>query len=223
MSTLKNIVSDGEKMHPDGHDEFFLPFIRNEADLSNEGIRTTFVKSVERLVRTSDEYSGYKAFLMREIPGMNRCALHADITIEKAKIDMHHGPIFTMYDYAEILVIWFIRHSPERLCSLSVADQLIEEHLKDHVQVVMLSQMVHKAVHAVSQDRGPFIPVESAYGDIVGFIREYRDSVTVHHANKVNRYILRYEREHQKSGKESSDMVFVENVKSFKDAINNLR
>ena len=99
---------------------------------------------------------------------------------------MHHGPILTLYDYCAIITEWLLTKR-RQISTFRVADIVLTEHQKNHIQVVMLATTVHEQVHA----RGIFLNYKHAWGDLNSFIKTYRDGISVEYVEKINRYIER--------------------------------
>ena len=80
---------------------YYLPFDKSPLDLSDSRIREKFVKSVENRVRRSKLYKAYVAYLKVDCK-LDRCAVFGNIKSDKGdktKIEMHHGPIFTLWNH----------------------------------------------------------------------------------------------------------------------------
>ena len=164
---------------------FQIPFYKDEDYFSNIDSYTKFVKSVEKLVRTSDRYSKYKAYLMDEAK-MDHCQVFRDVTAKDADIEMHHGPIFTLFDICSIMVEWF-NYKGWKVTTFRVADEVLKEHELNHIQVVMLASTIHEEVHA----RNIFISMEQAFGDLNTFIKTYAPVINQDMREKFNRYVDR--------------------------------
>lgn len=188
MANLPNIEYTKIKKNPtieSPTSAFELPFYKDEEYLSVIDNFVQFVKAVERLVRLSDDYKRYKSYLMGEI-GLTYCQVLSNIEEEFANIEMHHGPVFTLFDYACILTDWMLAKN-KKITTFNVAELLLEEHFKHRIQVVMLSETIHEQVHAGNI----FINLNQAFGDLNGFVEKYRDGFNLVMAKKLNYYIQR--------------------------------
>lgn len=169
---------------------YTIPFWKDDEYFSNLDSYQKFIKAVEKLVRTSDRYAKYKSYLVKEV-GLDHCQVFTDIVNndgdkKDATLEMHHGPIFTLYDYCCIILEYFIMMK-WKISTFRVADQVLQEHEENHIQVVMLSSTVHEQVHA----RNVFISPEQAWGDLNAFIKKYAKAIGPDMRNKFNRYIDR--------------------------------
>lgn len=162
-----------------------IPYTKNEEFFSNLDSYTKFIKGAERLVRHSDRYSKYKDYLIREI-GMDHCEVFKDVTNADADIEMHHGPVFTLYDYCAIMVEWFLIHK-WKISTFRIANEVLAEHEANRVQVVMLASTIHAEVH----ERNIFINMKQAWGDLGAFINKYAEAISPDLRDKLNRYIDR--------------------------------
>ena len=120
---------------------------------------------------------------------MNHCQVLSGIEPDeggKIDIEMHHGPIFTLYDYCEIILEYFIVKK-WKISTFRIADLVLEEHQKNHIQVVMLLSTVHEEVH----NRNIFINYQQAWGDLNAFVKKYGIAMSDNLKEKLNKYIDR--------------------------------
>lgn len=144
-----------------------------------------FVKACERLIRHSSEYDSFRLQIAEM--GLTKCQVlgHIDSDGEDGvDIEMHHGPILTLFDYCAIVIDWMIYHK-EKITTFRVARRVLDEHFEGNVQVVMLSKTVHQLV-----DTGQiFINFRQGVGNINNFLKKYRDGLNPERIQKINRYI----------------------------------
>ena len=160
-----------------------IPMFKPPEYFSNLESRNTFIKSVERLVRTNERYSKYISYLKREIK-LNHCQVLSNISDEDCDIEMHHGPIFTLYDYCDIILNYYIMKG-WKISTFRIADTVLNEHIKNRIHVVMLSPTVHEEVHL----REIFINIQQAWGDLHGFLKKYGKALSDEQIQKYNRYL----------------------------------
>lgn len=166
--------------------EFEIPFYKDQEYFSNLDNFVGFVKAVEKSVRTSNYYKRFIAFLKEE-KGLNYCQVLGNIEESKeVKIEMHHGPVFTLFDYAAIITEYLLARN-EKVNTFIVADILMKEHFDNNIHVVMLSQTVHEEVHAGNI----FLNLKQGYGDFNRFVRKYRDGINLNQIATINKYIER--------------------------------
>ena len=99
-------------------------------------------------------------------------------------IEMHHGPIFTLYDICWIVLDYYLSHHL-KITTFAIADTVLKEHYKNHIQIVMLSTTMHQEVH----DREIFINIKQAWGDLNTFLKKYKLNGEL--KEKYNRYLDR--------------------------------
>lgn len=162
-----------------------IPFEKPMEFFSSLESRNNFIKGCEKLVRINDRYSKYINYLKKQVK-LNYCQVLKGLTDEDCTIEMHHGPIFTLYDYCDIIVNWYLKKG-YKLTTFRVADTVLEEHLKNRIQVVMLSITMHEEVHA----RDIFINTKQAWGNLGKFIKIYGDGIDNDLREKYNRYMDR--------------------------------
>ena len=162
-----------------------IPFFKDDEYFSNIDSYTKFIKGAEWEVRHSDRYSAYKKYLQNEAK-LDHCQVFVEIGKDDADIEMHHGPVFTLYDYCTIILEWFLLNHM-KVTTFRIADVVLKEHEENHIQVVMLSTTIHEQVH----NRGIFISMDQAFGDINAFIHKYYDAIGQELREKYNRYLDR--------------------------------
>lgn len=174
---VKGINKGKPKLKSDG---MVIPFYKNRKSLKDLEEYNRFIKSIEKLVRISKEYKAYKAFLMDDV-GLNYCAVFPNITTElggekdrPVTIEMHHGPILTLYDYCSIMVDHMLENDMP-ITSFRVASKIIEEHENHNIQVVMVCDLVHKLCHANGSHL--YINPKQAWGHLDVFLEKYKDGV----------------------------------------------
>ena len=165
---------------------FYLPFDKNAVDLSDNKTREQFIKAIEKQVRTSKLYKAYVSYLKVEC-GMEHCAVFGNVTStikSKTKVEMHHGPILTLFDYCAIVTDAFLKRG-ELLTTFRVARTVLDEHFLNHVQTIMLSKTVHQLV-----DTGEiFINFNQCNGNLNEFLKKFADGLNEERIQKINRYI----------------------------------
>lgn len=186
--SLPDIIYDKSNVTPivDSQNSFYtLPYFKDTAYFTNYDSYVNFVKGIEKLVRGNDRYNKYISYLKKEIK-LDHCQVLKNITDEDADIEMHHGPIFTLYDICAIVLEYFILKK-WKVSTARVADAVLDEHLKNRVQVVMVSVTVHQEIH----NGDIFINRHQAWGDIKSFIDKYACAMGKEYKEQVNRYIDR--------------------------------
>jgi len=128
----------------------------------------SFIKNIERQIRTSKEYKTYIGHLNNEI-GIHSCAIYGNLTddIEGLTLEYHHYP-FTLYDITEIVVNKKIMND-EKFTTLDIIDEVLKLHEKNRVGLVKLCKTAHELVHAGAV----FVKIESIFGDVQSFVQEY--------------------------------------------------
>ena len=74
-----------------------------------------------------------------------------------------------------------------KVTTFRIAKQVLEDHLDNIIQVVMLSETVHEEVHA----RNIFINYHQAWGDMNKFVKKYIDAIGPEYRHKMNMYLDR--------------------------------
>jgi ATP-dependent helicase/DNAse subunit B len=186
--SLPDIIYDKSKITPivDAESSFYnIPFYKDDEYFRNYESYVAFIKGVEKLVRTNDRYNKYISYLKKEVK-LDHCQVFKNITDEDADIEMHHGPIFTLFDYCAIILEYFLIKK-WKITTARVADVVLDEHQKNRIQVVMVSSTVHEEIH----NGQIFINQKQAYGDLQAFINKYAIAISDDYREMVNRYVDR--------------------------------
>ncbi len=160
---------------------FEIPFYKDSEYLAIGENFVSFIKQVEKMVRTSKRYSKYIRYL-KEAVGLTYCQVLSNINDEMADIEMHHGPILTLYDIVSIVTDHLI-YKNKPVNTFIVADIVLKEHFENNCQVVMLSSTVHQSVDNL------FISHKQAFGDINKFLNRYKYGLTKQQIEKIDDYI----------------------------------
>lgn len=129
-----------------------------------------YVKSIEKLVRQSEEYEKYIGFL-RNVIGLHTCTFLGNVTDEMADIEFHHYP-FTLYDIV-VTVLDNELMNGKSITSFEIASKVIELHFNHKVGLVPLTKTAHELVHAGKI----FINLNQVYGYYTKFIEEYAKAI----------------------------------------------
>lgn len=165
----------------DGSD--FIELYKDEEYFEDPVRFSKFVKDCEKGFRRSKEY---KVFIsaIKNIYGINFCQIAPGITSADATIELHHGPLFTLYDIGYIIVKRFLK-TRKKITTLSVIDTMIDEHFDLCVQVVMMAVTNHEAFH----NKDLFLNVRQGIGNVNGFITKYADCLEDDMKYKIYNYI----------------------------------
>lgn len=149
-----------------------------------------YVKKCEEMVRDDDRYTAYIAKL--KSGGLDKCAIMGNLPSDdpKLKIEMHHGPIFNLFDYCDIVLKALLVRGDNQITTYKVADYVLSEHEADNVMIVMLCKPVHMGgVHNRKSNKGVFIDIKATWGRIDRFIDRWEDGMEREHYSYIERYI----------------------------------
>lgn len=186
MKSLPNIEYKGDisKFITASDDPYAnIMYNKDKEYFADAMLYSKFVKGVERVVRNSNEY---KKFIhhIKNILGINYCQVFSKVYDTDATVEMHHGPIFTLYDVTSIILNWFIDHG-YKTTSFRVANKVIDEHFSLRVQVVMMTITGHEGVH----NRDIFNHFKQGIGNVNEFIQMYGHCFDDEHKYKVWNHI----------------------------------
>lgn len=173
VSKFIRSIDDGSEILYFKDDEYFF-------DDSNY---SKFIKEVEKMVRTSKDYSHFVGYIKNTL-GINFCEILTKVSeSDNVEIEMHHGPIFTLYDICEVILNWFLK-TRQKINTFRVANKVLDEHYAMRVQVIMLSKTMHEAVH----NKDVFMHYNQAIGNIDAFIKMYTPYLTDEQKYKIFQY-----------------------------------
>ena len=210
------ICGDGEHS-----DKFMTIEALPEKLLSNYDEYVKYVKGCEAMVRDDDRYTAYIAKL--KSGGFDTCAVMGKLPTDnkKIKIEMHHGPIFNLFDYCDIVLKALLKDGRKDITTPKIADIILDEHEADTIMVVMLSKFVHKGgAHNLKSYKGLFVDIKSTFGRIDRFIDKWSRGMESEHYQ----YIEKYMKECKKaSGKTLDNGLFdvADRLKNFHEKNNN--
>lgn len=170
---IKGIEKGKPKLKSDG---MVVQFYQTSKSLKDLEVYNTYIKDIEKLVRKSKEYKAYKKFLMNDV-GLNHCMVFPNISTElgeEVTIEMHHGPILTLYDCCAIVVDHMLKNKLP-VTTFRVAKQIIKEHEDNNIQVVMVCDLVHKLCHTGGSPI--YINPKQAWGKLDVFLSKYKDGL----------------------------------------------
>lgn len=140
-------------------------------NLADEKSLNTFMKDLEREVRSSFEYKRLVNYL-KNYMGMNRCAFLERTTMNpdsKVTIEIHHHP-FTLFDIC-LAVVAKRQYYGESMELEMVAKEVIKLHYEGKIGLIPLSKTPHELYHNGFLP----IPLSKVYGNWRAFKNEYWD------------------------------------------------
>ena len=194
MITIPNLQFSGDyaKFVENAEDpSSCISFYKGPDYFEDISVRDKFIRSVEQMVRTSDDYKHFIRWIKTTV-GINFCQVSSSIVDhdeaghgpKNTIIEMHHGPLFTLRDYVMAVLYSFLDQG-KPVTTFTITDQVLEEHYKLHVQVVMLTKTNHEAVH----NRDIFLNLRQGIGNISEFIKEYAPYFDDDQKYRIHRYI----------------------------------
>lgn len=177
-------IGDVSKSIEAADDPYAMISLNIDTDtLQDESVYSKFVKTVERDVRRSDDYKIFISHI-KNVFGINFCQVSSHIYDTDATIEMHHGPIFTLYDVVSVILNYFMK-TGKKINEFRLTDAVLQEHFDLRVQVVMMAVTNHEAFH----NRDLFLNVKQGIGNLTEFIDRYKDCLDDIHKYKIWNYI----------------------------------
>lgn len=163
-----------------------LKFYLGKEDLADPDDFQNFVKAVETLVRKDPRYSNYIHELKSR--GFNKDVMQSEIDNDKfpnTDIEMHHGPMFTLYDIVSIVTDHLL-NSGQKVSTFGVAKLVLCEHELHRIQVVM---GLTKTNHELAHDGKILVHLNQAIGDVMGFIKDFKLGLRREHLYTLEQYL----------------------------------
>lgn len=170
-------------------DEYVSFEAENDDLLSDYDRYEKYVKGCEAMVRLDDRYSNYISKLKQG--GINRCAIMGRLPTDepRLKIEMHHGPIFNLFDICDIVLKANLNRGNPRITTFTIADLVLTEHELDNIMIVMLSKPVHMGgAHNKRSNKGIFLDIRATFGRLDRFIDRWHDGMEKEHFGYIQRY-----------------------------------
>lgn len=168
---------------------YYLPYDKGEEFFSIYENEIHFYKGVEDLVRHHPFYKKYIKYLI-EVVGIKSCQVLPNIEIpddkkSKVTIEMHHGPMLTLFDVCQIVTQYYLAKQYAKITTAFIANVVIEEHRLNNVRVVLLAKSVHQQV----TEGNVFLNYNMGFGNTEAFLVKYREGITKPVQDKINKYI----------------------------------
>lgn len=166
-------------------DDEVIKYYHNKEDLADPDDFQYFIKSCETCVRKDDRYSNYIHELKER--GFDRDVIQSNINNKRfpnTSIEMHHGPMFTLYDICSIVTDHLLS-SGEKVSTFKVAKLVLDEHERHHIQIVFLTKTNHQLAH----DGKIFIHMNQSIGDVMSFIKTYKKGLRREHLYTMEEYL----------------------------------
>ena len=177
-------VGDVSKFIEAKDDPYAMICLHKDLDyFQDDTYYSKFVKSCEKSIRNSKDYKVYIAYI-KEILGIKFCQVSSHICDDDATIELHHGPIFTLYDVTSVILNYFLK-TGKKINTMRITDAVLQEHFELRVQTVMLATTNHEAAH----NRDIFLNLRQGVGNLTEFIDMYKDCLDDIQKYKIWNYI----------------------------------
>lgn len=164
-----------------------LPFYQTRSTLIDPEKYKSFLKNAERRFRASKEYKLYKSLLMSM--GMDHCQIMGNIEAsDNVDIELHHN-IINLFDIF-ILISEHVLNTVGYISTFDLIQLVIHEHFNHNVPCTFLSCTAHEMF---TNDPDAYIPPNQTWGKWWVLIDKYKFGITFDIANKLIRYIGKYQ------------------------------
>ncbi|MBR6289220.1 MAG: hypothetical protein IKR19_07795 [Acholeplasmatales bacterium] len=166
-----------------------LYFYQTKETLMDVDVYRNFLKNAESRFRASKEYKLYKHYLI-EYLGIDRCQIFGNITVDDAEIELHHN-VLGLFDIC-LLISSHIVNTIGMITTFDLVELLIQEHYANRVGVTFLSKTAHQKF---TNDPDGYLPPDMTFGKWWELLSRYKYGITYDIANKVIKYINKYNKE----------------------------
>ena len=161
---------------------FDISFNKDRSYFMDDMNFKSFIKATEKMIRKNPDYV-QMVNEIREIH-MDHCQVLGNISRFDAELQLHHGPMLTLFDYCMIVLNYYLNNN-EKVNTFKIARTVLDEHMNGHVQFVVLCKTVHQLI-----DSGKiFINLNQAIGNIIPFLTKYKAGISNNMKDKINEYI----------------------------------
>ena len=146
-------------------EEQFVCTYRTEAVVGEKQL-VKLIKAIERIVRSSDEYSTFIGVLKNDLQ-IRSSSFFSNITDDVATIEFHHYP-FTLYEIVEMMIF---EHASKGVSftTFSLSKEVIDIHYSFLVSLVPLSKTEHELAHSGAL----FINLNQTIGRLHDFVSRF--------------------------------------------------
>lgn len=131
---------------------------------------TRYIKKVEFMVRSSNEYKAFIGYLKQEL-SINHCTILNKLNDSTVSVEMHHIP-FTLYDIVNTIILFYL--SKEKgFNTFSIASDVMRLHYENMIGLVPLSKTIHELVHSEGHSSNIFIHRDFIFGNIELFYKNF--------------------------------------------------
>lgn len=190
MKEMPGIIFENTKapIIDSDNSNYYLEFDKSDDFFGYYDNEIAFYKGVEKMVRKHKFIQTVYPKYLKEVVGLNTCQVMSGIESDdknKIRIEMHHGPILTLFDTCEIVAKHMIRNEYPHINSFSVANEVVEQHRLNNVRVIFLAKSVHDKVH----EEGIYLNYKQGFGDTLRFLELFKDGVDKDMRIKINDYL----------------------------------
>jgi len=131
----------------------------------NDSTYNKFIKSVERMVRSSYEYKLWKSYLI-DVLGLTTCVI-TDENLSELTLEVHHH-VPSLYLIVKAILNEAMENG-EFFCTYDIATRVMEIHFKNQIGYAMMCKSMHEKYHNGFLE----VPIESINGNYMEFINNY--------------------------------------------------
>lgn len=177
-----NNKTNNPKIFSSIEEGYKIKFLKKKKDFEDYEAYDKFIRSCIKTIRNDPRYKNYIFHLKDN--GLNHCMFFGKINDEMAPIEMHHGPLFTIYDIVSIISTKLLEEGV-KINTFIISDKVLEEHENNNIQVTMLCKTVHQKFH----DGDIFISLKQSFGKVNKFIENYGKGLLPEHMYNMEKYI----------------------------------
>lgn len=165
---------------------------------SDDKYKLKIIKNIERLIRSSNEYSRLVKYIKSSI--QNNCQIlnlychsldeEEENNEDIVTIEVHHN-LYTLFDLVEILLQYHMSNvkdgNDSNITTFDICRDVILLHYNNEVSLIALSKTMHEYVHSINYIFNTCS--DKTIGNPHNFYERYKDYMNDKQLNKYQRYI----------------------------------
>lgn len=163
---LDDLIKSNENSHTLNSDLHPCSLCLRISNFSDSKEYHKFIKSVEKMVRSSSEYREWKSYII-QVMEVNKCVVTNE-SIDDCEIEIHHH-IPSLYVLVKAVINKYLDEA-KSFCTFDICTDIIELHFQNRIGFVPLIKSLHEKYHNDKLD----IPSSLILGNYKWLMQNYR-------------------------------------------------
>jgi hypothetical protein len=153
----------------------------------DEKIFTSFVKSVEKLIRSDRSYLNYVDKIKDTEDNLSKDVVLNNLKSVDATIELHHHPL-TLYDIVSIVALHNFNNDI-KFTSFSLAKEVLALHYANMIGLAPMCTTTHQLAHTQIENKSKAryisLTKKQIFGRYNDFVEMYKDGLTLETRQKI--------------------------------------